>query len=125
MEDNEIKEGILRKSEQVVHPDSETDAAFISCVNVQVDMSGHKAHNSCLTKFFQKHSSINVHIVKGKEKRTDSFVQPYSQNSVWNLKCSCKFSLRIKILFRIQHVKQCYQKYRLWLNSAQKKTEGN
>ena len=76
MEDNKIKEGILRKSEQVIHPDSETDAALIFCVNVQVDMSGHKAHNSCFTKSFQKRSSIIVHIVKGKEKRTESFVQP-------------------------------------------------
>ena len=29
MEDNEIKEGILRKSKQIIHPQSETDAALI------------------------------------------------------------------------------------------------
>ena len=33
MEDNKIKEGILRKSEEIVHADSETDAALIFCVN--------------------------------------------------------------------------------------------
>ena len=54
MEHKKIKEGILRKSEQVVHPDSETDATWIFCVNAHVDMSVHKAHNSCFTKSFQE-----------------------------------------------------------------------
>ena len=52
MEDNEIKEGILRKSKQIIHPQSETDAALIfwrvKCLHV--DVSGHKSHKSCLTK---------------------------------------------------------------------------
>ena len=42
MEDNKIKEGILRKSEQVVHPDSETDAAFIFCVMYMLTCQGTK-----------------------------------------------------------------------------------
>ena len=50
MEDNEIKEGIFRKSKQIIHPQSETDAALIfwrvKCLHV--DMSGHKSHKSCL-----------------------------------------------------------------------------
>ena len=46
MEDNKIKEGILRKSEQIVHADSETDAALIFCVNEHVDIWGRANHTN-------------------------------------------------------------------------------
>ena len=88
MEDNEIKEGILRKSKQIIHPQSETDAALIfwrvKCLHV--DMSGHKSHKSCLTK-----SLNNCSKWKWVEIWTDSFVQPYSQKVVWDLRASWEF----------------------------------